>query len=172
MLRNITPEGNLSAIPCPRCGCRGNYAPHGSYVRHLATEAGEGPVRVRRVRCLSCMATHALLPPDVVPYRLYSESLCIAVALAWARGESASSVRARYGLPETSRRRVLSSTRARLRSLLSCPAGRGPLLAALAAAGPASVPAMHAAAHGTALGENRRLNKAAARGRARPRRPT
>lgn len=92
MLRDITPEGSLSAIPCPRCGCRGNYAPHGSYVRHLATESGEGPVRVRRVRFLSCMATHALLPPGVVPYRLCSESLCTAAALALARGESASSV--------------------------------------------------------------------------------
>jgi TRAP-type C4-dicarboxylate transport system permease small subunit len=35
MLREQTPGGNPLAMPCPRCGCPGNYVPHGRYLRHV-----------------------------------------------------------------------------------------------------------------------------------------
>lgn len=163
MLRNVAPDGNLRGRTCPSCGCPGNFARHGSYSRFLRTEDGEQRIRVRRVVCRSCGATHALLPPGVVPYRLHSEGVCLAVVAGWARGTPAHAVREALSMPETTRRRVLSRTRARLCSLLSCPASRAALLAAIGRAGEAEIPRMHMEAHGTALAENRRFANARSR---------
>ena len=83
MLRNVRPDGNLSGLACPSCGRTGVLRRHGSYTRHLATEEGEGPIRIRRARCRACSSTHALLPPGVVPRMLHSESIHLEVAAAW-----------------------------------------------------------------------------------------
>lgn len=125
MLRNVRPDGNLSGLTCPSCGRTGVLRRHGSYTRHLATEEGEGPIRIRRARCRACSSTHALLPPGVVPRMLHSESVHLAVAAAWAQGTTARSVRESLRMPETTRRRVLGRARAALCALLSCPPGRG-----------------------------------------------
>ena len=125
MLRNVRPDGNLSGLACPSCGRTGVLRRHGSYTRHLATEEGEGPIRIRRARCRACSSTHALLPPGVVPRMLHSESIHLEVAAAWARGTPARSVRESLRMPETTRRRVLGRARAALCALLSCPPGRG-----------------------------------------------
>lgn len=163
MLRNVAPDGNLRGRACPSCGCPGNFTRHGSYERFLRTEDGERRIRVRRVVCRSCGATHALLPPGVVPYRLHSEGACLAVAAAWARGTPARAVRESLSMPESTRRRVLSRTRARLCSLLSCPASRESLRAAIERCGESEIPRIHMEAHGTALAENRRFANARAR---------
>lgn len=73
----------LSECACPRCRCKGNFARHGSYVRRVVYLDGERDVEVTRVRCMSCLATHAIIPPDVVPYRAYSESLVLAILGEW-----------------------------------------------------------------------------------------
>ena len=160
MLRNVEPGGKLSGRACPSCGCRGNFAGHGSYSRSLATERGEERIRVRRAMCRSCGATHALLPLGVVPYRLHSDAVCVAVVYEWSAGTPAREVRSRLRMPETTRRRVLARTRARLCSLLSRGAARGELAAPIEAAGVGGIRRMHAEAHGTALAENRRFANA------------
>ena len=117
MLREDPAGGNPLAMPCPRCRCAGNYVGHGSYRRHVVHRGREERVEVRRVRCMSCMATHAVIPPGVVPYLQHSEGLVLAVLAAWASGTSNAEVRRAFGISETTRRRMVSGRQeARLRA--------------------------------------------------------
>ena len=118
MLREDARGGNPLAMPCPRCRCAGNYVAHGSYLRHVVHRGREERVAVRRVRCMGCMATHAVIPPGVVPYRQFSEGLVLAVLAAWASGSSNAEVRRAYGISETTRRRMLAGARRRACALL------------------------------------------------------
>lgn len=157
MLREDAGGGNPLAMPCPACGCRGNYVRHGSYVRHVVHRGREERVEVRRVRCASCLATHAVIPPGVVPYRQFSEALVLAVLAAWASGSSNAEVRRAFGISETTRRRLLSGARRRACALLACGASRAAVDAALVSAGVGSVPALHMSAYGTRFAESVRL---------------
>ena len=157
MLREPSGGGNPLSLPCARCGCAGNYVHHGSYVRTVVHRGREERVRVRRVRCMSCMATHAVIPLGVVPYRAFSEGLVLAVLAAWAGGASNAEVRRSFGISETTRRRMLADARRRACALLACGASRAAIDDALASAGVGRVPAMHEAAYGTRLCERRGL---------------
>lgn len=157
MLRKTGPLGNLHGVPCPRCGLPGCFTGHGSYERFVVDAGRQLRVRVARVRCAGCGATHAVLPEGVVPYRAFSESFVLAVLAAWALGEPNARVRERFGISETARRRIVGQSRRRACALLACGASRAAVGAALAAVGAASVPAMHMAAFGTRFAENVRL---------------
>lgn len=157
MLRETPSGGNPQTMPCPNCGCAGNYVGHGRYLRHVVHRGREERVEVRRVRCASCGATHALIPPGIVPYRQYSEGFALAVLAAWASGIPNAEVRQLFGIPETTRRRMVSGCRRRACALLACGASRSAVDAALAAAGMGAAPALHAAAFGTRFAENVRL---------------
>lgn len=158
MLRKTGPGGNLSGIECPRCRCAGNFTGHGSYTRTVVHRGRDEAVAVRRVRCASCRATHAVLPEGVVPYRSYSEAFVLAVLAAWASGATNAEVRGLFGISESTRRRILADSRRRACALLACGASRAAVAAALASAGVGAVPAMHLAAFGTRFAENVRLN--------------
>ena len=165
MLRETPSGGNPLASPCPRCGCPGDYVPHGRYLRHVVHGGREERVEVRRVRCAGCGATHAVIPLGVVPYRQHSEGLALAVLAAWASGTSNAEVRRTFGISESTRRRMLSGCRRRACALLACGASRAAVNAALAAAGVGSLPSLHMAAYGTRFAENVRLaNPHASRG--------
>lgn len=168
MLREDACGGNPLAMPCPRCGCPGNYVRHGSYPRHVVHRGREERVEVGRVRCMSCMSTHAVIPPGVVPYLQHSEGLVLAVLAAWASGASNAEVRRAFGISETTRRRLLSGARRRACALLACAASRAAVDAALASAGVGRVPSLHMAAFGTRFAERARLNNAHAPARASP----
>lgn len=157
MLLNNGTDFNLSRAACPRCGCKGNYKPHGSYTRSLVTLDGEVEVAVERVRCCSCRATHAVIPPDVVPYRAYSESFAVEMLLAWANGASNREVRDSFGVPETTRRRMLSQSRRRACALFPCGPARAAVAAAARGIGAAAVAASHALSFATRFAENVRL---------------
>lgn len=150
--------GNPLAQPCPKCGCAGNYVRHGRYRRRIVAMGGEAVIAVARVRCMSCGATHAIIPPDVVPYRAYSESFAIAVARAWANGTSNRDVRAVFAMPESSRRRILAQVRRRLCALLSCNSARDSVAAALAPVADAAVAAMSASLLGARVAQGARLS--------------
>lgn len=69
----VPPAG---VLVCPVCGSRGNCVPHGRYRRSLI-DLEEGKVvysvaEIKRVRCVSCGHTHAILPDYIVPYATYS----------------------------------------------------------------------------------------------------
>lgn len=159
--------------PCPRCGCRGNYSPHGRYRRHLVSVGAARSVEVRRVRCMSCGATHAIIPEDVVPYRAYSESFVLAVLEAWASGLSNSQVRERFGISETTRRRMVAQARRRACALLACPPRKPAVASAFrGVGGAAAAAAAHLAAFGSRFAENVRLNNSRRRSPRRPRAST
>ena len=168
MLRKTGPSGNLSGVECPACRCAGNFTGHGRYRRTIVHRGREEGVEVRRVRCASCRATHAVLPEGVVPYKSYSEPFVLAVLRAWASGMSNAEVRSSFGISESTRRRMLADSRRRACALLACGASRAAVAAALASAGVGAVPAMHLAAFGTRFAENVRLNNPRARPSPRP----
>lgn len=163
MLRKTGPGGNLSGVECTRCGCAGNFTGHGRYRRTVVHRGREEGVTVKRVRCASCRATHAVIPEGVVPYRSYSEAFVLAVLAAWASGMSNAEIRRSFGISETTRRRIVSDSRRRACALLACGASRASVAASLAAAGVGAVPAMHLASYGTRFAENVRLNNPHAR---------
>lgn len=72
MLRLPSRNCNLDDVACPECGATCGYVGHGSYRRFLVTECGEEGRTIKRVRCRSCGATHAVIPDDVVPRKQYS----------------------------------------------------------------------------------------------------
>lgn len=163
MLREPSGGGNPLSLPCPSCGCAGNYVRHGAYLRHVVHRGREERVEVTRVRCMSCASTHAVIPPGVVPYRAHSEGLVLAVLAAWAAGRPNAEVRRAFGISETTRRRMLAGARRRACALLACGSSRASVDAALAAAGLGAVPAMHEAAYGTRFAERVRLRNPRAR---------
>ncbi|MBQ2631583.1 MAG: hypothetical protein IJM67_10015 [Atopobiaceae bacterium] len=163
MLRKTGPGGNLSGVECARCGCAGNFTGHGRYARTVVHRGRDERVTVKRVRCASCRATHAVLPEGVVPYKSHSEAFVLAVLAAWASGASNSQVRESFGISESTRRRMLADSRRRACALLACGASRAAVAAALASAGVGAVPAMHLAGFGTRFAENVRLNNPHAR---------
>ena len=75
MLRVPSRECNLDDAACPACGGRHGYVGHGSYKRFLVAENGESGRAIKRVRCKGCGSTHAVLPDDVIPFKLYSASI-------------------------------------------------------------------------------------------------
>lgn len=168
MLRKTGPGGNLSGVECPVCRCAGNFTGHGRYARTVVDRGREERVEIRRVRCASCRATHAVLPEGIVPYRSYSERFVLAVLAAWASGASNAEVRDSFGISETTRRRIVSDSRRRACALLACGSSRAAVAAALASAGAGAVPAMHHAAFGTRFSENVRLDNPHARPSPRP----
>lgn len=160
MPRERESGGNPLTLPCPRCGCAGDYVGHGSYLRHVVHRGREERIEVRRVRCAGCSATHAVIPPGVVPYRQHSEALALAVLSAWASGASNAEVRRRFGVSETTRRRMVGDGRRRACALLCCGASRSAVDAALSAAGVGAVPALHMRSFGTRFAERVRLRNA------------
>lgn len=131
MLRNFGEGCKLSDAKCPRCGTAGNFARHASYTRSLVTAQGEVCLVIVRVMCLSCRSTHALIPPDVIPYKVYSISLYVAVACEWVDGESLSSIQDEYQLPDATFLRMLRTIRDALTAALATPSDRASLGRAL-----------------------------------------
>ena len=164
MLRKTGPEGNLSDVACPECGRVGDFGGHGSYGRTVAYRNRSERVSVRRVRCRGCRATHAVLPEGIIPYKAFAMAFVLAVLAAWASGLSNREVRERFGISETTRRRIVSDSRRSACALLACGASRAEVGAALASAGVGAVPAMHLAAFGTRFSENPRTGPGAGPG--------
>ena len=61
---------------CPSCHSKGNLIPHGTYRRNIIDftngKTTYHKISVRRLKCLSCGHTHAVLPDIIVPYAQYS----------------------------------------------------------------------------------------------------
>jgi hypothetical protein len=72
---------------CPRCGTIGKLDPYGGYLRWLVSRRKRKTVykriRIRRFKCKSCCATHALLPDILTPYSQYSLHFKLTVLIAY-----------------------------------------------------------------------------------------
>lgn len=163
MLRDFDDSCKLSDAECPRCDAAGNFRRHASYERNLVTEEGAGRVTIERVMCLSCRTTHALIPPDVVPYRQHSLGLHLAVARSWSEGASLSQMAARFGLAPTTLLRILRTVRVFLAVLLACGRERGRIRAALGGLSDADVAARSLATRRACAFENVRFRRGRSR---------
>lgn len=60
---------------CPKCGAQHTWHRHGFYERHVLylenDTLQEHFLKVLRLQCISCNATHAILPNDIIPYSIY-----------------------------------------------------------------------------------------------------
>lgn len=67
-------------ITCPNCNSS-ELICHGYYERNVIIEDNCKPVKkrikIKRVKCKVCDKTHALLPIDIIPYKLCSFSIII-----------------------------------------------------------------------------------------------
>jgi len=59
---------------CPGCTAVGRFKLHGSYHRHVLYFDGDEIIgeylEIKRIMCLSCKGTHAVMPGDIIPYML------------------------------------------------------------------------------------------------------
>jgi len=59
---------------CPGCPAVGRFKLYGSYYRHAIYFGGSELIyeymEIKRIMCLSCKATHAVMPGDIIPYKL------------------------------------------------------------------------------------------------------
>jgi transposase-like protein len=74
---------DAARLDCPKCRARRSMVAHGSYRRHYVSidqgVVSDTLIEVLRLRCASCKSTHALMPPTVIPYCVFS--LCFIAAL-------------------------------------------------------------------------------------------
>jgi len=66
---------------CPKCGATHYWIRHGYYSRSICVIENNSYIsdvrlELLRLKCTSCDSTHAILPADVIPYKIYSIS-CI-----------------------------------------------------------------------------------------------
>lgn len=73
--------------PCPSCGGPSyNYCRDGAYTRHFVTFQNgtvmDRRLKVRCVKCTSCLHSHAVLPAVIIPYSSYSP--CFLISLLYS----------------------------------------------------------------------------------------
>jgi len=71
---NSYKNSDFAVTRCPGCYAVGRFKLHGSYHRH-AMYFGEHELicefyEIKRIKCLSCKTTHAVMPGDIIPYKL------------------------------------------------------------------------------------------------------
>lgn len=70
----IREKGNMD-YQCPVCRKKSTLKRHGFYKRNMILWFGhkeEKLLYILRVQCTTCKSTHAVLPNDAVPYKVYS----------------------------------------------------------------------------------------------------
>jgi len=69
-------RSDFAATRCPKCPAVGRFNLHGSYWRHVLyftkRELKHEYIEIKRIMCISCETTHAVMPGDIVPYKLLS----------------------------------------------------------------------------------------------------
>jgi hypothetical protein len=67
---------DFATTRCPKCPAIGRFNLHGSYHRHVLyfdmRELVHRYIEIKRVKCCSCKTTHAVMPGDIIPYKLLS----------------------------------------------------------------------------------------------------
>ena len=74
--KNSFKKSDFEDTPCPKCPAVGRFKLHGSYKRHifyfLDGFLHYEYIAIKRVMCKSCNSTHAVMPGDLIPYKLLS----------------------------------------------------------------------------------------------------
>ena len=85
--REIYNREYFKATPCPKCPAVGRFKMHGTYSRHaiyyelnvLKCELLE----IKRIKCVSCGTTHAVLPGDIIPYKALSLLVLMSIIISY-----------------------------------------------------------------------------------------
>jgi hypothetical protein len=98
-----TEESGMFRTSCPKCGTVGRFSEYGNYDRGHVTysddEILDSRVRPRRVKCLSCGATHSILPDTLTPYSPYTLRFKLLVLIAYSdRDTTVMNVCGRFGI--------------------------------------------------------------------------
>lgn len=68
---------------CPKCGAMHSFHRHAIYSRNLivweSDELVEKQMEILRLQCKSCVSTHAVLTPDIIPFCIYSMQAFLAL---------------------------------------------------------------------------------------------
>jgi len=79
--------GYFSRTVCPKCGSVGRFKLHGSYVRYIILFRDFKPsheeIEVKRIMCKSCKTTHAVLPGDIIAYKLLSLFVFLSILISF-----------------------------------------------------------------------------------------
>ena len=113
---NSYKKSDFASASCPGCNAVGRFALHGKYNRYIVYFEEGRPISatigIKRVKCLSCGITHAVMPGDIIPYRLLSLFVFLSVLnLFYIKGEPALKIADGYGLPYQHIYSVLSAFR-------------------------------------------------------------
>lgn len=76
----VTERKQYIHYQCPVCRQKNTLKRHGFYKRNLVLwleQKEEKLLSILRVRCTNCRCTHAVLPRDAVPYKVYSISFYV-----------------------------------------------------------------------------------------------
>ena len=74
--KDIYDREYFKATPCPGCKAIGKFNMHGSYSRHVIffddNKTKHKRIEIKRIKCISCKRTHAVMPGDIIPYKMLS----------------------------------------------------------------------------------------------------
>ena len=74
--KNLYTKEYFAATPCPKCPAIGRFKMYGFYQRYVMYFSRGDLVYVKidikRIMCKSCKSTHAVMPGDIIPYKLLS----------------------------------------------------------------------------------------------------
>ena len=74
--KNIYNRGYFKTTHCPACPAVGRFNMYGSYWRYTIyfdeDEIKRRLMEIKRIICLSCKTTHAVMPGDIIPYKMLS----------------------------------------------------------------------------------------------------
>jgi len=73
---NFYKKSHFTNAICPGCSAARRFKLHGSYSRHVVflenDKLTHKSIEIKRIRCISCGITHAVMPRDIIPYKLLS----------------------------------------------------------------------------------------------------
>lgn len=124
MIKDTDNINDLDDVACPICGAIGRFKYHANYKRHLVDISGERIVSITRVRCTSCKHTHALIPKDVIPYKLYSETFAALVVFAFCLSVSKSYILKRYDVSIETLKRYIRCAKRQASLIFACTPSR------------------------------------------------
>jgi uncharacterized protein DUF6431 len=115
----VEAELAAGALCCP--GCDGRLAPWGfAREREVRTLDGSRRVRPRRASCVSCAATHVILPASLVPRRRDDAEVIGHALLAKTQGQGHRAIAARLDRPPATVRGWLRAAALRAEALHAC----------------------------------------------------
>lgn len=85
----ITSSLDLMSLPCPSCHEHGMHV-FAYYMRYVKNPgcADKTKIRILRVRCIHCGATHAVLPSSIVPYSQITMKDTVAIIEAQSKEDA------------------------------------------------------------------------------------